>query len=183
MDLKITIPQKALEGLIPDSATIAKSAGEAVADLVKENFQKRNDASKPEAGMPKSNYWDEVSQSTRVEIQGEHAVVTIDKEGAALHFYGGTVLPGNGKKALAIPKHPKTAGKRAAEFTGEMFCVWGKGDTYGMLVSCDVDTAGELMYLLIPKANIKPDPSVLPTEAEMLDAAIQDIEFQRSIWS
>ena len=64
-----------------------------------------------------------------------------------------------------------------------MFCVWGKGDTYGMLVSCDVDTAGELMYLLIPKANIKPDPSVLPTEAEMLDAAIQDIEFQRSIWS
>ena len=40
MDLKITIPQKALEGLIPDSATIAKSAGEAVADLVKENFQK-----------------------------------------------------------------------------------------------------------------------------------------------
>ena len=183
MELRLTIPKQQLDDLFPDRKTIAQAAGEAVADLVKRHFEERNSSRMGESGMPKSNYWDEARQATRIEMNGDTAVITVDKEGAALHYFGGTVYPGPGKKALAIPKHPATAGMRAREYAGEMFVVWKRGETSGMLVSSEPETAGELMYLLIPKATLAPDPSVLPTESEMIGEAVKEIEFQRSIWS
>lgn len=171
MELKLTIPANSLDRVIPPSEELAQAAADDVRKLVKQHLRNRNMSSAPAGGMPKSNYYGDAADATGIEKEGKQISVVISKEGAALHYYGGTVYPGPGKKALAIPKHPQTAGKRAAEFSGAMFVVWGKGKTSGMLVSCEPSTAGELMYLLLPKATIPADPTVLPSTEQMMDAA------------
>lgn len=58
--------------------------------------------------FPKSNYYSESADSVTTKVSGDSATVSIEKEGAALHYYGGTVRPKRGK-ALAIPLDPDVA--------------------------------------------------------------------------
>ena len=97
------------------------------------------------------------------------------RSGAALHYYGGIVYPTGGRKALAIPLAAEVAGMRPSEWSGfshgdeagdddilQLF--WPKNSSHGFLKHRDT---GELLYLLISKAAIKADPSVLPDAAAL----------------
>lgn len=131
----------------------------------------RDSSSAPDGDLPKSGYYGQAANSVTTEINGNVAVISIQKEGMALHYYGGIVYPGAGKKALAIPQHPATNGKRAEEFdpSREMLkLVWPKGEKTGTLRDKETD---EVYYLLVAHATIHADPSVLPEESAMIDAA------------
>lgn len=153
-----------------DERAAAEAAAEGVSDCVVAHFRRRNTSAKRRAGMPKSDYWEDAAESVTTEVRGQTATVTIQKEGVALHYYGGVVYPVNGK-ALAIPIDPSVAGtnpREANAVADGISMIWPKGSTHGFLK--DANT-GELLWLLVARATLSPDPSVLPTESEMERAA------------
>ena len=91
-------------------------------------------------------------------------------------YYGGVVYPTSGHKALAIPKSIQGAGKRPAEADPDhtkFALVWPKGKTTGTLRDKETD---EVVYLLVPKATIPEDKTILPTEDEMKSAGMAAME-------
>ena len=171
--------------IAPSKQEILQASARAVSNAVKAHLVEKDGKSAPEDGMPKSGYYGQAAGSVTTEVSGGVATISIPKEGIALHYYGGTVRPGNGKKALAIPKDPKTAGMRAMEFDPtrqKMHLVWPKGSEVGFLVEKKVRKGGKkidygkLMYLLVPKATIHADPTVLPSDETLLNAVSDAME-------
>ena len=174
MQLRIVIKPNA-ELPLPDDRTLAEEGARGMMSLIYSHLQRRNASSRRRAGMPKSDYWADAADSMKVEpgTSPSSATVTIDKEGAALHYYGGTVYPTGGKKALAMPVNPAVWGQRPAEFDPsreKLSLVWPKGSKTGTLR--DKET-GEPYYILMAHATMPADRSVLPDE-DALHSAAQD---------
>ena len=170
LDLKITVPDDCLAS----DSDLAQAAGRGISNEVKRHLVER-DARGRSDGLPRTGYYGDAAGGVTTEVNGNHAVVTIHKEGVALHYYGGVVYPKDAK-ALAIPKSPRTAGKRPAEFDpgrSKLALVWPKGETAGTLRDKETD---EVVYLLVSKATIKADKTVLPTDAELESAGMAAME-------
>ena len=174
MTLSITIDPAQLADLLPPAREFAEAAAVAVLDKVKAHLVARNDATAPKRGFPKSNYWGKAARSAVVEPgSGATVTVAIPQEGVALHYYGGTVLPK--KKALAIPIDPSVADiwpSEANALTDHIELMWPKNSEHGFLK--DAET-GELLWLLVPKATIPADRSVLPDDDALGAAAASGV--------
>ena len=170
--VKITVAIKPNPELpLPDDRTLAEAGANGMMELVYAHLVRRNDSAKRREGMPKSGYWADAADSMKVEAHGREATVTIDKEGAALHYYGGIVYPTGGRKALAIPVHPAVADQNPAEYDPSrtlLSLVWPKGEKAGTLRDKETD---EPYYLLVAHAKMDPDPTVLPEESALQRAA------------
>ena len=170
--MRITVAIKPNAELpLPDDRTLAEAGARGMMNLIYSHLLRRNASARRRAGMPKSDYWADAADSMKVEAVGKVGVVTIDKEGAALHYYGGIVYPTGGRKSLAIPVHPAVWDQRPAEYDPsreKLSLVWPKGEKTGTLR--DKET-GEPYYILVAHATIPSDRSVLPTEEALLDAA------------
>lgn len=168
---------KVPEDLVISEQEAAEAAALGVSELVIQHLRDKNDASPPPDGFPKTDYYADAADSVTTQVSGGKAVVSIEKEGVALHYYGGTVLPK--KKALAIPIDPSVAGIWPSEYGGEMFVVWPKGKNSGLLVGSDANDAdkiGKALYRLVYKATIPSDRTVLPEDADIEKAASDAIE-------
>lgn len=158
--------------LPPDLIPAKQQAAEAIADrmsgLVRRHLRDRN-ASRPanQYGLPKTNYYEDAAGSVTTEVSGNAAAVVIDKEGVALHYEGGTVRPK--KKALAVPINPAVAGIWPSEYSRDHQLFKTPAGALG-----DAET-GEILYILLPKATIKADPTVLPTEDALSNAAMDAV--------
>lgn len=173
--MQLTLHVKDVD-FLPPERELAQAAGRGVSNAVKRHLVDRDRSSRPADGMPRTGYYGDAANSVTTEVSGKSAVITIHKEGIALHYYGGVVYPTGGRKALAIPKAPATAGRRPAELDAgrqRLALVWPKGATAGTLR--DKET-GEVFYLLVAKATIPSDQSVLPSEAALMDAGSAAIE-------
>lgn len=172
MRIPITIAMKPNAELpLPDTRTLAEAGAAGMMDLIYNHLIRRNSTSRHRAGMPKSDYWADAADSMQVNVEGGKGVVTIDKEGAALHYYGGVVYPTGGRKALAIPVHPAVWDQRPAEFDPsreKLSLVWPKGEKTGTLREKDTN---EPYYILVAHATIPADRSVLPDDNALSDAA------------
>ena len=168
--------------IMPRVPEIIQAVARSVSNTVKANLVRKDQNSRPEAGMPKSGYYGQAANAVTSTVNGNEATINIPKEGIRLHFYGGTVRPGAGKKALAIPKDPKTAGMRAMEYDPtrqKMHLVWPKGSKVGFLVENGKGrskASEKLMYLLVPKATIRADRSILPHEGAIRTAIDEAME-------
>ena len=170
LDLKITVPAD----ILASDHELAQAAGRGVSNAVKRHLVERDSRGRSD-GLPRTGYYGDAASGVTTEVSGNRAVVTIHKEGVALHYYGGVVYPTDAK-ALAIPKSPATAGKRPKEFDpdrAKLALVWPKGETAGTLRDKETD---EVVYLLVSKAKIKEDKTVLPTEDEMFEAGKSAME-------
>ena len=162
--LQLTVPTT---DLIPSRRELAEAAGSGVSKAVKRHLAERDQARG--SGEMRTGYYGQAANAVRTEITDNEALVTINKEGIALHYYGGIVYPVDAK-ALAIPKRPDVAGKRPKEadpMREKFALVWPKGETAGSLRDRETD---QIVYLLVPKAKIKADPTVLPSDEALLDA-------------
>ena len=169
-DLKITVPAD----ILASDHELAQAAGRGVSNAVKRHLVERDSRGRSD-GLPRTGYYGDAASGVTTEVSGSRAVVTIHKEGVALHYYGGVVYPTDAK-ALAIPKSPATAGKRPKEFDPDhtkFALVWPKGKTAGTLRDKETD---EVVYLLVSKAKIKEDKTVLPTDAELESAGMSAME-------
>ena len=158
---------------IPGDRLTAERAGLRVADLIIRHLRKKN-ASTPTNpfGLPKTNYYDEASDTVQTETSGNKFTVSVGSDstdrnapgrGIALHYEGGTVYPK--KKALALPVDPSVAGIWPSEYSQGHKLFKTPGGALG-----DSET-GKILYILLPKATVPADPTVLPTDDEIADAA------------
>lgn len=171
LDLVIT---KDIE-VLPPTRELAQAAGRGVSNVVKAHLVQRDGRGRSD-GLPRTGYWGDAAGGVTTDMDGNIAVVTIPKEGVALHYYGGIVYPTDGHKALAIPQMAATAGKRPAEFDPsreKLSLVWPKGKTTGTLRDKE---SGEVYYLLVPKATIRADETVLPAVSAMEAAGMEAME-------
>ena len=170
--LKIHVPQD----IVISARDAAEAAERGVFNCIRAHLDRRNDTAKHRDGMPRSNYWAKRPVASRVE--GAKAVVEVgaESDGAALHYYGGIVYPTKGKKALAIPVNPAVWDAKPSEFDPareKLALAWPKGSTTGTLR--DKET-GDVYFLLVAKATIKADPTVLPDDNTITSAALAAIE-------
>ena len=158
--------------LPPDLIPAKQQAAEAVADrmsgLVRRHLRARNDSSPANRyGLPKTDYYADAAESVTTDVSGGLASVIIDKEGVALHYEGGTVYPK--KKALALPIDPAVAGIWPSEYGRDHKLFKTPAGALG-----DADT-GKILYILIQKATIPADPTVLPPEESLYNAAMDAV--------
>ena len=175
MQLTIKIPPAQLRDILPSERELAEAAGRGVSNIVKRHLVERDRRGRSD-GLPRTGYYGDAASGVTTEISGKTALITIHKEGVALHYYGGVVYPTEGHKALAIPKVAAVAGKRPAEADpdrSKFAIVWPKGKTAGTLRDKETN---EVVYLLVPKATIPEDKTILPTEDEMVDAGKSAME-------
>lgn len=152
------------EGLIPDAHVAAEAAVRGVEVLIIEHLRKKNDGTKPNRnGLPKTNYYADAAKNVEASVDGATIRVEIDHPGISMHYEGGTVYPK--KKALALPIDPAVAGIWPSEYSRDHKLFKTPGGALG-----DADT-GKILYILLPKATIKADKSVLPTDEETLNTA------------
>ena len=171
LDLKITVP----DDILASDHELAQAAGRGVSNAVKRHLVERDSRGRSD-GLPRTGYYGDAASGVTTEVSGNRAVVTIHKEGVALHYYGGVVYPTTGHKALAIPKSIQGAGKRPAEADPDhtkFALVWPKGEKTGTLRDKETD---EVVYLLVSKATIPEDKTILPTEDEMKSAGMAAME-------
>lgn len=174
MTLKIHISPAV--DVLPPAEELADAGRFGIEVLVKNHLLARNDSRSSRGTMPKSSYYAHAAESVSSSVKGNKAEVTINQRGVALHYYGGIVLPTNGRKALAIPKHPAVHDEKPSTFDPSrqiLKLIWPKGSSSGTLRH---KNSGEVYFLLISKANIPADRSVLPTEAAMHEAATKNME-------
>lgn len=162
LKLRLIDPEK----LIPSAHVAAEAASRGIEVLIIGHLRKKNDATSPRAGFPKSNYYAKASNTVSSQASGNVARVEVDYPGVAMHYEGGTVYPK--KKALAIPLDPAVAGIWPSEVPGDLDVFWPKNSAHGFLKD---PATSDLLYLLVPKATIPADPSVLPSDGEILSAA------------
>jgi len=150
--------------IAPDARLCAEAASRGIEVLVIDHLRKKNETtSQNRYGLTKSNYYAEASNNVESTVDGHVARVEVDHPGIALHYEGGTVLPK--KKALAVPIDPKVAGIWPSEFTGAGGHLFKTpGGALG-----DAET-GEILYILLPKATIPKDETVLPTDDQIFEA-------------
>ncbi len=160
-----------LADLLPPASEMAQAGARGIAVKVKSHLRRRDGSAKHRPGFPPSGYWGHAAESVTSSLSGSTGTVEINKEGVNLHYEGGTVYPTGGRKALAIPVSPLVWDQRPAEFDASrtrLSLVWPKGSKTGTLR--DKET-GEVFYMLVSHATMKADPSVLPTDGELYDAA------------
>jgi len=186
MHLTIKIPERDLRDVMPSERELAQAAGEGVRDCIRQHLTDRSQHTEPNRhGLPHSGYWHKAANTVKINaVSGSVATISIGAEddnpkspgqGVALHYYGGVVYPTGGRKALAIPISPEVARdnpRTVNAITGGIALVWPKNSGHGFLKD---ENTNELLWLLIPKATIKADPTVLPTDDKMCDAAMDMI--------
>lgn len=183
LTFKIHVPDNLV---IDDEQKAGQGMAEAVRDCIRRHLIDKGLHTAPNRyGLPHTGYWHKAANTVKVESQrGLRAVVSAGAEsedpnapgqGISIHYEGGTVYPK--KKALAIPISPVVAGIWPSEADAlanedEYSMFWPKNSSHGFIKD---NERGELMWLLIPKATIKADPTVMPTDDQLQDAMMSGI--------
>ena len=144
-----------------------KVIAKAGAEVVKDHF---TDLDRRRHGSSTFHFYGRAARSTHHGVQGSFAFVGIDQEGIALRRFGGTVRPRNGKY-LTIPANDQAEGRRAREFDNLHF---RRNATGGNGRLCD--EGGRVFYWLVKQSTHKPDPSVLPTDGAIQEAAVDAVK-------
>ena len=159
MKLRLIDPER----LIPDAHVAAEASVRGVEVLIIEHLRKKNAGTQPNRyGLPKTNYYAEASNNVAAGVAGNKVNVEIDHPGLAMHYEGGTVYPK--KKALALPIDPAVAGIWPSEYSQDHKLFKTPGGALG-----DAET-GKILYILLPKATIPEDKTVLPDDAAIFNA-------------
>lgn len=145
-----------------------KIAAAAGANVVKAHFADLERSR--HRGTSPFHFYGKATRATSHRVQNGTAVVAIDHEGIQLRRFGGTVKPRNGKY-LTLPVDPVAHGRRIREFSGEKLnWIINKQRGTGVVL-----LAGKVLYALTQKTEHKPDPSVLPTDSQILDQVTDDL--------
>lgn len=145
--------------------------GQAVRVLVRSHLRDK-EAQPNKQGWPKTHYYSRARERVTFEATDTSATVTIAMEGFRQRYRGGPILPVN-RKALTIPATPEAYGKVAREFGRLEFRPAFGAKMIGFLVApAGSALAGTVLFRLVRSVMQKPDPSVVPTPAQIIDASV-----------
>lgn len=153
-------------------ADVRKVMGRAMATKLRKHFSTLDRQRPNKLGGTRTHFWGEVRRSVQQPelVGGDGVKVSIDHVGIAHQYFGGEIRAKNAGK-LTIPAHPAAHGHRAREFDLHPI-YFENGD--GILVKDNTESKtgiGEVYYRLVDKVVKKKDPSVLPTDQDLQDAA------------
>jgi len=173
----VTVTMDTIQVEIPEKIANRRGLHAALAsrlvDELQAHFIKKN-ALPNKMGARKSDFWKSISQATQVaSVSEEGAVVTVADKRFRIHYHGGTIRPGPGKKALTIPLIPAARGLFARSYeqaTGhELFIIKGRSNLY------EKTTDGiRAVYALRKQVTIPRDPDAIPTEAAIAAALTEE---------
>jgi hypothetical protein len=146
-------------------------------------------------GATRTGVYQQAAQGTsQPEVSREGVSISIHQVAIAQRFFGGTIEPVNAK-FLAIPARSEAYGKRPNQFDNLRVIIFKSGA--GALVSKEPPSGtrrnriagsarepGLIFYWLVKQAIQEADHTVLPTEEEMLNAAVESAqEYIGKQWS
>jgi len=158
---------------LADDPRLIDAAGESMAGAVRENFRKLN-MLRSRPGKRGKGFYEQAHDATHYSRRGALGVISVNgPRGIRLRLKGGVVKAKPGK-SLAIPVHDAVIGVRAREVFDELNLVAIKNPNTGkgvLIQPGDGDDFGTVFYALTRKTTHRPDPSVLPSDAELADAS------------
>lgn len=196
-------------GTLTDRRGLNEALGLRLAEELKTHFGKKNAAGKNPGSIaaklngPKTNFWQRMADATKLEtITATGATVGVGTNHFNIHLFGGTILPGPGKKALTIPLVTEALGKRARNYEAEtgrkLFTIRGKKALFertGAPATGEVNigrvrrrngqsksvclisrTGVRPVYALVKSAKIRKDPEALPATSILLTALQQEAD-------
>jgi hypothetical protein len=149
--------------------------GRAAFNLIVGHLRSRNQAPNRLGGR-RTNYYSKAADATSMRHDETAATIAVSQVGFRLHYRGGTVVPVN-RRALTIPIHAASHGRRASEFPG-IFRVNPEGGSPDALLADKPVEGGPLRFLYVLKKSVtlRPDPSVLPDPADIRRSAVAAVE-------
>lgn len=150
---------------------LLEAGGRGISNLLIRHLRQRN-ARPARPGWPKSDYWRTAARSVQTNVAGHKAVVSIHAPGIYLHLHGGVVRPKVGKKALAIPMRPEVADIWPSEYDRKrLFLLVRKSLGKAWLAQREKNGHLTILWRLVRQTRHQADPTVLPTDAALADAA------------
>ncbi len=135
-------------------------------------------------GGKRTNFYAKAGRSVRMIVGGDHGEVVVVARGFRYQLKGGTIRPsgclsaitGKPIRHLVIPIHAEAHGRTPSDnrFNGNLFVLRSKEKNQAYLARPKGrGKRKELVFLYVLKASVtkKPDPSVMPTTAD-LNAAV-----------
>lgn len=205
-------------GTLGDRRGLNEALGLRLAEELKSHFTQKNAAGKKPGSLaeklngPKTNFWQRMADATKLETTTDNgATVAVGSNHFNIHLFGGTILPGPGKRALTIPLVTEALGKRARNYeadTGKkLFTIRGKhalfertgpegrGAEPGLSgrvrrrnggsksVGLISRTGVRAVFALVKAVTIQKDPDALPPEDALLAALQEEADhFMKSIY-
>lgn len=165
----------AARGVMEARRAVHDAAANAVAVQVRNWFIARNDQ---KSKHTRSQYWAQAAESISAEADADSGRVVVRHPGTAWHRYGGTISAKPGK-ALAIPLRDEVYGVWPSEFfkSRDDAFVWRspKGQAFLVAAKDKGVKSGKrtlrILYQLLKSVSKEPDTTVLPSEAEYIEAA------------
>jgi hypothetical protein len=175
-----------------DPATIGQAVGPAVAKVMQSHLRGLGTNKKD---WPSTHFWGRAARATNWALHPDGALVSINQIGVRQRYHGGHISPVKAK-ALAIPISPVSYGHLPSEFPG-LFLLKTKKGAYlvqagaeiGMTPKTKQETyrrrgreaggnsgprqksALNFLFKLSSGVDQEANPDVLPTKAEMMEAA------------
>lgn len=152
-----------------------KLIGASVNRLVKDHLVKKNSSSPNKLGGPRTNLFVQMSRSTNFRADNTSATVSINHVAAGQRYRGGTIHARR-SKYLTIPLTPAAYNQRARgnRFADKLFAQHSKKGN--LILFLKPRTKGDPIvpiYALKESVTQKPDPTVLPTDQEIQEAALK----------
>ncbi len=178
-----------------DRVRLAKSAGQAIAVRIQQQFMQKEANHKRFPGGEPTRFWEAAAQSVTFAAPTSGGEVLIkaggNRIGLRQRWKGGTISKPNGY--LTIPARSEAYGHRAREFNflkfeivpGQGPCLVVKADVTkeigrtrkdGTRKQVIIQRTSLVFYWLRKNVTQKPDPSVMPTEDEIGQAAVRGVK-------
>ncbi len=166
------------------SGELYEEIGRDTVELIRENFYS---LPSNERGFPTTHFWRRAAETTEYEAGQDAVRISINQVGVRRRLLGGDIDPVRAK-FLTIPAIAETYGHRAADF-GNLKIVRGPFQMYtGRLVSLALVSAdwtrdkstpfssAGVYFWLVGRVSQDPNPDVLPSDDEILDAALSAVD-------
>ena len=152
---------------IPRAA--GKSIGRGVTQLIKGHLTDLDRRRPNRLGGPRTHFYLRAAEATNFRVTGKGVVISINQLGIRQRILGGTIVPRKAR-ALTIPVSPEAYGKRAREFPDLVLI---KTNQRGSTILARIGQGDRVEPLFVLKKRVvqKADPSVLPTEKEIITTA------------
>lgn len=174
-----------LRGVISDGSLTA-AMGRGAANRIRSHLVDLNASRPNRLGGRRTNFWNQAAQSTHQDSVPGEITVSISKQGFRQRYEGGRIRAVNAK-LLTIPATAEAHGRRASEFPDLHFAILGGrlalirnrqtrlrrvGGRRPGFRAASSTTGLEVLFWLKKEVNQRPDPSVLPTDDQIVAAAI-----------
>lgn len=137
-------------------------------NTLRAHFVRLNGERANRLGGRRTNFYANAARGTQSRVESDAIVLSVNAVGIRQRLLGGRIVP-KASKALTIPVHPRAYAKRAREFSDLVLVSTKRGTAFLMRRPGRGRRFGEVYFILVKAVDQRPDPSVLPSDDELLE--------------